>query len=1348
VSGRTIDHPGVEKTIGPMFNTLPFWVDIHSDDTLAEVIIKCQDFNMAALPYQHTPLRDTSKWCKQPGSDALFDSLFVFQKIEEADTSTTNKLWTEIEGPVQADYPLAFEAVYSSDNNLSITIVAQGSTADTTKCNELMEIFGSVLRTALKDPQQRIAPYAQSWLSARDTPSQPSRFMALAGEEASFDWTETALLLREEIAKVAGMKSDEVSPTTSIFELSLDSIDAIQLSANMKKHKISLPVSLILRQRTIAKMASSINNDISASPRGKLEADLVARKLEEAVKTQLQETGSDTSSIVRILPTTPLQEGMIADMLASDYTTYFNHDVLRLRPDIDMMKLKQAAFDVIAQSPILRTSFLPVDEPDIATTFAQIEHDIHPDVWQQLEIRFSTWDGMYETIRNTMQTKREDIPFKLTVVQKEVDQYLVLSISHALYDGWSIGLLHEDIQRAYEGCLESRPDFGIAVTDMVEAGTSEEATSFWRNTFVAAKPSLLPRRHEEALRTHREELRSKVELKLIQELCRAQGITIQAMCQSCWAFTLASFTQSLDVTFGTVLSGRDDDEAQAMLFPTMNTVAIRAVIHGTASEMLSYMQTNHSDVVQYQHFPLRKIKALAQMAGEELFNTLFIFQKRPETTESARPLYESIGGSSSVEYPVAVEADVVDQALVWRTACQAAYMNEIETSEILRRLDSVLKVIVNDPEAASLKFEQNKVSVCGLPSFAREQESHAPKKDTSMNQLPTPTNLDPWTSTEQAVREALSVMSGVPEKEIGKHQTIFHIGLDSISAIKAVSYLSRKKSVRITVSAMLKAGTVEKIAAVIDSTSGHKPEPSPDVEVIVKKALSPLDVDKLLQAHEIAQDNVEKVIPATASQVYFLSSWQNSNGELFCPTFRYRLYGNVGVTRLKLAWERLVSQHAMLRTTFVATGQTQIPFVLCVLRDVGESFFVEARPSRLFSALRAPATLSIETKGTYVQVELQIHHALYDAVSLAILVEELANLCRGESPSSSTSQDVMNVVTSIVPTASSDRKDFWTSYLAGISESRTSESSSHQGYKPRTVSYRPNAVKNIEKLSPILRTQGISLQALFLAALAASQQPARGDDVIFGVYFANRATHPRLAAPTLCIVPIRVRLLDSDGKERGPLDVARYVQADLQRVSAQDIVGTGLWEVEEWTGVRIDQFMNFLVDFADEEVKEGGQRDIYIVENDQSNKGQTTTERSSGRDDFTIPLQLQHNAVKHAFVPSIDVEAAVRNGALDIGVFGPKSMVTEDEADGLVDRLCDVLRNLASGGQIEVTQEEGKVSPEDGMKSDAAGASTAGEEQDEEKPAPLRSGPRRATRFVWPRPVSVLLGRSDLRKVG
>jgi hypothetical protein len=204
----------------------------------------------------------------------------------------------------------------------------------------------------------------------------------------------------------------------------------------------------------------------------------------------------------------------------------------------------------------------------------------------------------------------------------------------------------------------------------------------------------------------------------------------------------------------------------------------------------------------------------------------------------------------------------------------------------------------------------------------------------------------------------------------------------------------------------------------------------------------------------------------------------------------------------------------------------------------------------------------------------------------------------------------------------------------------------------------------------------------------------------------------------------------------------------LQRVSAQDIVGTGLWEVEEWTGVRIDQFMNFLVDFADEEVKEGGQRDIYIVENDQSNKGQTTTERSSGRDDFTIPLQLQHNAVKHAFVPSIDVEAAVRNGALDIGVFGPKSMVTEDEADGLVDRLCDVLRNLASGGQIEVTQEEGKVSPEDGMKSDAAGASTAGEEQDEEKPAPLRSGPRRATRFVWPRPVSVLLGRSDLRKVG
>lgn len=103
ISGRSIPFPGAERTIGPLFNTIPFCARFRSLRTIADVIQQAHTYNLKALPLQHTPLRDIMKWCKRSPELPLFETLFVFQKDFESDISLDKQLWNPLDDFSRAD---------------------------------------------------------------------------------------------------------------------------------------------------------------------------------------------------------------------------------------------------------------------------------------------------------------------------------------------------------------------------------------------------------------------------------------------------------------------------------------------------------------------------------------------------------------------------------------------------------------------------------------------------------------------------------------------------------------------------------------------------------------------------------------------------------------------------------------------------------------------------------------------------------------------------------------------------------------------------------------------------------------------------------------------------------------------------------------------------------------------------------------------------------------------------------------------------------------------------------------------------------------------------------------------
>lgn len=102
-SGRSIDYEDADMIIGPLFNTVPFHIEIDPGISSATIVSKCHKYNMQIQDFQHTPLKDIQKWGPSKPGQPLFDTLFVFQRPEAEDEAFARNIWIQVESGQIAD---------------------------------------------------------------------------------------------------------------------------------------------------------------------------------------------------------------------------------------------------------------------------------------------------------------------------------------------------------------------------------------------------------------------------------------------------------------------------------------------------------------------------------------------------------------------------------------------------------------------------------------------------------------------------------------------------------------------------------------------------------------------------------------------------------------------------------------------------------------------------------------------------------------------------------------------------------------------------------------------------------------------------------------------------------------------------------------------------------------------------------------------------------------------------------------------------------------------------------------------------------------------------------------------
>jgi amino acid adenylation domain-containing protein len=114
LSGRPYDLPDVEKMVGLFINTLPLRVMVAGETPLDSWLQTIQTGNVRLRQHEHTPLARLRGWSDVPGSEALFETIVVFENYpaEGGLIPTGSGLQVEdVRHVEQSNFPLALLVV-------------------------------------------------------------------------------------------------------------------------------------------------------------------------------------------------------------------------------------------------------------------------------------------------------------------------------------------------------------------------------------------------------------------------------------------------------------------------------------------------------------------------------------------------------------------------------------------------------------------------------------------------------------------------------------------------------------------------------------------------------------------------------------------------------------------------------------------------------------------------------------------------------------------------------------------------------------------------------------------------------------------------------------------------------------------------------------------------------------------------------------------------------------------------------------------------------------------------------------------------------------------------------------
>ncbi|PWY71312.1 nonribosomal peptide synthase [Aspergillus eucalypticola CBS 122712] len=482
-------------------------------------------------------------------------------------------------------------------------------------------------------------------------------------------------------AEALGLSAAEVGLQQPFVALGGDSIKALDAVARCRARQIKISMVHILSCEGVREAASLAEVQITPPQQvAEMAVDYSNLWTRLSYDYDLDKLGvTQVEEVEDVFPCTTMQEGMFLGQIRRPgaYHMRFFHRV-QLKggclPTVE--RIQQAWASLVERHPSLRTVFVDDLSPEA------IYHSIVlRSVPMELRMREVPRDLSAEAAL-AMFTE-ELVPFPanaplhrmLLLTCRGRVLYFMLEISHVIMDGYALSVFRREFIRACSSStpLPRGPDYRMFV-NYNRTRQTDDSARYWTNYLADCVPCHIPTHAVSAPSDDPPEWPRTLQRRdfgfdnsaAFLQRCKERQVTLACAIRAAWALVLRAYTQSEDVCFGYVSSGRNvpvpEVETIFGLCLSMQVCRARLSEASTIASLARKIQEDYVASLPFQHYPLAEAqRGLKQAHGQGLFNTAISMEWVPPSVEDEDALLdleEIREQDDPTEYDIAISVDV------------------------------------------------------------------------------------------------------------------------------------------------------------------------------------------------------------------------------------------------------------------------------------------------------------------------------------------------------------------------------------------------------------------------------------------------------------------------------------------------------------------------------------------------------------------------------------------------------------------------------------------------------------------------------------------------------------------
>ena len=316
--------------------------------------------------------------------------------------------------------------------------------------------------------------------------------------------------------------------------------------------------------------------------------------------------------------------------------------LLKINKKVDLDRLAAAIDSTIEAHPYLKTRLFMDENGDVL----QKRDD-------GLTCKTQIINGMNrETLVRPYMLFNEQL-FRFEIYRTCDGNYLFLDIHHIIADGTSLGIILNDINRAYSGeKLEAETytsyDLALDNRDALKSDVYKNAENYYKSVFENKGGSInfYPDKNgpvPTAETYHREV--TEVSVQEVKDFCKKHGITENVFFISVFGLTLGKYNFRKDAVFTTIYHGRNDSRLSETVGMLVKTLPVYTDFAGSLKDGLLAVQQQLIDSMNNDIYPFSQISHEFNIKAD----AMVIYQ-------GDNFAFDTIGGEYAQEEPISLNA--------------------------------------------------------------------------------------------------------------------------------------------------------------------------------------------------------------------------------------------------------------------------------------------------------------------------------------------------------------------------------------------------------------------------------------------------------------------------------------------------------------------------------------------------------------------------------------------------------------------------------------------------------------------------------------------------------------------